>query len=393
MPYRVAVIHQGFVPVYRRGFFELLNSRRSGNEYVVVHGDPLRGSAHVALPEPYAFPHIRVRNLEVGLGRRRIVYQPVVRRVLREGYDALVVGHEIKFVSSMALFAAFKLLGRPALLWGHGYHRHSASLPARATSGLLARAADGYLAYTDSSAAHLRAIGVPDERITIVRNTIDTREQDRVREALAEADPAALRGQLGLQPASRVLLYVGRLEARKRAEDLVAATRALNEDPALRPVEAVIIGDGETRPRLERAAAGLPFIHLPGAIYDPFEVGKYMRIASAVVMPGQVGLGVNHAFSQGVPVVTRRGTAHSPEIEYIRPGVNGLLVADDGLAPFIDALRALLRDEALRSRLAAGALQTRTEISLEASADRFDAGVNAVIERQLVLRRARRRSA
>jgi glycosyltransferase involved in cell wall biosynthesis len=380
MSYRVAVIHQGFVPIYRRGFFELLNSR-TANEYVVVHGDPLRGSAHVALPQPYSFPNIRVRNREIGIGRRVVVYQGVVRQILSGGFDAIVVGHEIKFMSSMVLLAAYKLTGRPVVLWGHGYHRSSAAAIARAVSGVLARRADGYLAYTQSSSERLLAMGVPEDRITVVRNTIDMTEQRRVHVAAAALDPVALRAELGLQPASKLLLYVGRLEGRKRVADLIRTVRALNADPAVRPVEAAIIGEGASRPELEREAAGAQGVQLRGAIYDPMEVAKYMRLASAVVMPGQVGLGVNHAFSQGVPVITRVGDFHSPEVEYVKHGVNGLMVPDDGLDTLVAAVSGVLRDPEQRAQLAAGALATREEISLERAAEQFDQGVVAAIER------------
>jgi glycosyltransferase involved in cell wall biosynthesis len=381
MGYRVAVIHQGFVPIYRKGLFELLNSR-TGNEYVIFGGAPLRGSAHVALPEPYPFPHVRVRNREIGLAGRVAVYQPLVGHVLRGRYDAIVVGHEFKFLASMILFGAFKLLRRPAVLWGHGYHRSGDSSAARRVSGFVARSADGYLAYTDFSAEKLRAAGVALERITVVRNTIDMAEQDRAHAAAAAMDPAALRAGRGLRPDSRVLLYVGRLEGRKRIEDLVRVAEALAADPAVPPTEAIIVGDGPRRAELEKLAQGVPNARLLGAIYDPLEVAKLMRLATAVVMPGQVGLAVNHAFSQGVPVVTRIGDFHSPEVEYIKDGVNGLMVPDDGLATLVAAVRRLLVDEPLRARLAAGALATRGEISLDRAVERFDQGVVATIERR-----------
>ena len=42
---RVAILHQGFIPVYRVKFYELLN-RASDISYVVFHGAPPSDTGH-----------------------------------------------------------------------------------------------------------------------------------------------------------------------------------------------------------------------------------------------------------------------------------------------------------------------------------------------------------
>ena len=81
----------------------------------------------------------------------------------------------------------------------------------REIASLLARQADGYLAYTEGGAENLRRIGMPDEKVWVVRNTIDVEAQTRLHEKYLQTDRAALRQQLGLKSDSVVLLYVGRL--------------------------------------------------------------------------------------------------------------------------------------------------------------------------------------
>ena len=55
-------------------------------------------------------------------------------------------------------------------------------------------------------------------------------------------------------------------------------------------------------------------------------LSRIFRASDAVVIPGYVGLAVNHAFAHGLPVITCQSEIHSPEIEYIENDVNGLIL-------------------------------------------------------------------
>jgi glycosyltransferase involved in cell wall biosynthesis len=392
MGYRIAVLHQGFVPTYRKAFFELLN-RTSTSEYVVFHGDPPGDSGLVAAAEPYDFPNVRVVNREIPIGRWRAIWQPVVRQIARGDYDAVVLGHEVKFLSNLTLAALFRMRRRSVLLWGFGFHvkmgigyRNKASATLARATGLvkdaIARRVDGYLAYTDRGAEALRLAGVPDDRIWVIRNTIDIAEQCELHDRLADADEAALRRELGLKPDSVVFLFLGRLVEAKRAEEAIEAVIRLNEEARTRhPVELVVIGGGPKQAELASRYAGRPGILLRGRIPEEETVARYMRVASALLLPGYVGLAVNHAFAHGLPVITRRHELHSPEVEYIEDGRSGLIIDGDFRA-FVSELAGLADDPGRLQRLAAGALEAREGLRLESMVTRFDEAVTATIGRQ-----------
>jgi glycosyltransferase involved in cell wall biosynthesis len=381
MKFRIAVLHDGFVPIYRARFFEALNAS-SEHEYVVFHGDPPSRSGHTPAPEPLRFPNVRSRNLEIRLGRRVLIYQPVLRRVLSGGFDAIVVGHEFKFVSAMLLFGLFRIMRKPALLWGHGYHRAGDSSLARFLSSPIARRADGYLAYTEASAEKLRAAGLQASRIVVVRNTIDMTAERAARARVAQADPAPLRAALGLEPGGQTLLYIGRLSSRKRVDDVIELVRRLNEvSRESGPIQLLVVGDGPERKALEAQAAGRSDVSFLGPIHDPDEVARLMRIAAAVVIPGTVGLAINHAFAHGVPLITTDHVFHSPEIEYLEHGVNGLLISG-GIDDLVGRVGQFLTDLEEQRRLREGALKTAAGLSLDHSVRAFDAGVIAAIRRR-----------
>ena len=136
-----------------------------------------------------------------------------------------------------------------------------------------------------------------------------------------------------------------------------------------------------------RAASGVPGVHMTGESYDHEMIAAYMKLASALVIPGFVGLAVNHAFAHGLPVITRTNELHSPEIEYLVPGENGLIV-DGDLDAFLLAIEDFVNNPALRQRLSAGALASREGLRIEHMAEQFDLAVRTTIEAKRGLRQA-----
>jgi glycosyltransferase involved in cell wall biosynthesis len=378
MGYRIAVLpHQGFIPNYRERLFEELNSS-TGNEYVVFHSDPPLDSGYLPLPGPLAFPNVKVRRWELPVGQNTAVFQTVLRPVLGVHFDALVVAHEVKFVANMTLFAAFKAVQKPAILWGWGLHRANASWPARRSSRTLARSADAYLVYTTSGGAELEAASVSRDRIFVLRNTLDIVPYHRAKQRLDGMDCEAIKDQLNIPRDAQVLLYIGRLTRRKAVDVLIEVARSLNDDPSVGSIEVLVAGDGPERPVLEARAATLPNLRFLGPVYDPDAVAKLMKISIAVLQPGAAGLAINHAFAFGKPVVTRQNPLHPPEISYIEPGRNGIITGPD-VDSLVHELACLLKDKNRQERLAAGALATSDMLGLDHTVQQFDCGVRYAI--------------
>jgi glycosyltransferase involved in cell wall biosynthesis len=382
MTQKVAILHDGFIPVYRAPFFRRLTERGSFR-YVIFHGETPSGTGQRAYSGPVDFPNVWVKNRELALLKRNLIYQPVLMPILRSRFDVLVVGHEIRFPSNIALFTAFKMLGKPVLWWGHGFdeeyvdQRPFAGFTAR-TKAWLANLADGYIVYTKGGAARLQQAGIPQEKIQVVRNTIDIqREQE-----LAKRDWADLRSfreGAGLRADSSVLLYLGRLYKEKRVEELIALVETIRSGSLCKdPVEALIVGDGPEMAPLKERAASVPGVHFAGEVYDAEVVARYMRIAAALVIPGKVGLAVNHAFAHGLPVITRDHPFHAPEVEYISPGENGLIIPGD-FSRFAREAAAFLNSGETQRRMRAAAFKAAETLTLDHMVESFDGAVRRAV--------------
>src|SRR5665213_34988 len=384
---RIAILHQGCVPNYREAFFRRLGATHD-RDYIVFHGEPEPGSGVVTAPPPDAFKSRLVRNRFIRLLGRRLVYQPVFWRIAFGGYDALVIGHEVKYVMNLVLLYWFRLLGKPVLFWGFGTGQDfldagrgpAGRMFTRAVNTakrMLVRSVSGYLAYTDSGVANIVRAGMPRDRIRVLNNTIDLDEEIAFHAEAQKLNRAVLREEFRIAPDAIVFTFVGRLLAGKRVEELIRAMSALRADSI--DAEAVIVGDGPERAALEAVAGGAPWCHFLGPVHDVAGIGRIYRASDALVIPGYVGLAVNRGFAHGMPLITIQSDLHSPEIDYVEADRNGLILSPgDGLRA---GLGRFARDAGLRDRLARGALATRDRLDLGRMVAAFDEGVAAALNR------------
>ena len=379
----------GFIPAYRANFYHLLR-KTSKKDYVVFYGPP---PAAVGLPDFDLNPdsrNVKIKNREISFFGQRIIYQPVIARVMFSSFDAVILLHEMKSVSTIALFALCKMIGKPVIWWGQGFDKeHDRSIKftplaqlVAAVKKSLAGLGDMYIVYTEGGADKLMQSSVPKDKINVVRNTIDMGEQCSLYANFVNADDAKFRKDHSLKLDSKILLYIGRIYKAKRVEELLYLVRQVNSNKLCGSfVEAVIIGNGPELDRVKEIGRPIQGIHFLGEVYDQEIIAQYMRICSAVVIPGAVGLAVNHAFAHGVPVITRQHNNHGPEVEYIVSGKNGLVI-DGDFASFVRETVVYLNSPDCQKRMAKAALERRNVLTLDFMVKAFDEAVSKAIKQK-----------
>lgn len=183
-------------------------------------------------------------------------------------------------------------------------------------------------------------------------------------------------------PASPVVLFAGRMTPLKGGDVLIAAIATLQQ--RLRtPVRLVMAGEGPERAAWEamarRAAVGAEFT---GWI-PPEQLATHVREASVLAVPslwpepfGLVGL---EAAVHGVPAVA---FAVGGIGEWLRDGVNGLLVREIGSAAHLaEALASVVENPARLERLGDAARQVAAEFSLPAHVERIEGAFTHAVAR------------
>ncbi len=216
--------------------------------------------------------------------------------------------------------------------------------------------------------------------VTIVPPGVDI---DRFR-PLSAVERRAARRRLGLPVDAPIVLAVSRLVPRKGFDTAIRAVAELSR--TVGEVELVIAGAGRDRARLEGivATSGAPVRFLGRVAHD--DLPDLYACADAFVMLcrnrwgglEQEGFGIVfvEAAACGVPQVAgRSGGAH----EAVADGETGFVVEPDDLGAIVEALRSLLTDEPLRSKMGAAArLRAEVEFSYEVLAERLGRTVGAL---------------
>jgi glycosyltransferase involved in cell wall biosynthesis len=253
---------------------------------------------------------------------------------------------------------------RPRVVfWGHGGNLQTSGFAealGERFKRVVSRRAHWWLAYTQGSADRVAALGFPRERVTVVQNAVDVAPP-------ADA-PERVPGRC---------VYVGSLYSHKRIGFLLDAARRtaeLRDDFRL-----VVIGDGEDRPLVEERAVREPWLDVRGPVFGD-ETARVLASAQLLLMPGLVGLAIVDSFATGCPLVTVELPFHSPEVEYLQDGVNGVqLPAGTTAAEYGEHVARLLGDPAALEQLREGCAVAAATYTVSAMVDRYAAGLLAAL--------------
>jgi glycosyltransferase involved in cell wall biosynthesis len=375
------VIVQKYVPRYRQSFFEGLRTElaRRGVEFTLLHGDPagLDETKNDAVGLPWA---TKIRNHSVSIHGKTVVWQPVWRRVADR--DLVIVEQATKLVSNLALLLAQRFGGPRIALWGHGVNlqadEHVVTRLAEKVKRRYTRLPHWFFAYTESGATRVRAMGLPEERITVVDNAIDTTALTREVRSVSNTEVAAAREGLDLR-GGNVGLYLGALYLEKRVSFLVESAKRIRE--IVPDFELLVAGTGPEADVITEAAARHDWIKALGPVFGR-EKAVLGRLAKVIVMPGAVGLVVLDSFAMGTPMITTDVGYHGPEIDYLEDGVNGVVLpAAADARSFAARVAAVLTSDAQLAELRAGCARSADRYTIDNMIRRFADGICAALDR------------
>lgn len=292
--------------------------------------------------------------------------------------DLLIQPQQVRHLSFLACLLRRRATGRLNAFWGHGrcFDPDFDQRWSEKAKRWFSTRVDWWFAYNDLSARIVEDLGFPKERITSVMNSTDTVE---LRTRLAEVKADGLdhwRQKLGIGPGP-LGVFTGRLYVNKRVEFTLKAAIAIRE--RIPTFEMIFIGDGEDRPMVEAAVREHPWIHYPGPLQNADKV-PYWAVADVLLNPGVVGLVINDAMALGLPTITTDYPTHSPEIDYLNDGANGIITKPwTDVPPFSEAVIELLQDPERLGMMKAKAYRDGNDFSAEIMAENFAEGIREAI--------------
>jgi glycosyltransferase involved in cell wall biosynthesis len=242
--------------------------------------------------------------------------------------DVLIVEANPRYLATPAAVRWMHERGRVVIAWGLG---------APASGGTLAgvrqkrrrqylKQFEALISYSQRGAEEYADLGYPAERIFIAANAAASRPATK-----PPARPASFSGMPRI-------LFVGRLQERKRVDNLLRACAALPKpiQPSL-----VIVGDGPVRAELEALARKVyPHVEFAGEHHGA-ELAPYFTATDLFVLPGTGGLAVQEAMAYGLPVIVARGDGTQDDL--VREQ-NGWQIPPDDLPALTGTLQTALTD-------------------------------------------------
>ena len=167
------------------------------------------------------------------------------------------------------------------------------------------------------------------------------------------------------------ILFVGRLQARKRVDLLLRACSQLESKPRL-----IIIGDGPERASLESLAQEVyPSAEFTGAKHGA-QLKAYFTEADLFVLPGTGGLAIQEAMSYGLPVIVAQGDGTQDDL--VRKE-NGWQIPPDDFDSLLSTIKDALSDVARLRKMGEESYRiVAEEINIEKMVEVFVMALNAL---------------
>jgi glycosyltransferase involved in cell wall biosynthesis len=356
-------IQQRVLPAYRAAFFEVL-ARQCEGGLSVFAGKPLAVEGIEPVEHLNVTKWVHANNWSFldpsspwfmcwqgGFIRWLDVWQP----------EVLIVEANPRYPVTRKAIAWMHAKGREVIGWGLGappIRGPLKGLRQKQRQELLNSLAS-MIAYSRIGGEQYRKLGMPAKKVYVAPNAV----------ALAPSHPPRLRPpQFDGQP---TILFVGRLQRRKRVDLLLEACAALPAE--LRP-KLEIVGDGPALGELQQIAARLyPGAEFVGAKHGA-ELEPYFDKADLFVLPGTGGLAIQQAMAHGLPVVVAGGDGSQDDL--VR-SENGWQVPGDDPQSLIAALReALSQATRLRQLGEASYRIVAQEINIEKMVEVFIRAAN-----------------
>jgi glycosyltransferase involved in cell wall biosynthesis len=210
--------------------------------------------------------------------------------------------------------------------WGHGknFQNPNPKNPKELFKRFFLNKPDWWFAYTDITKNIIINANYPASKITVLNNAIDTSELKSISYSITEEKLNILRNELGIK-GQHMGIFCGSLYPGKRIDILIEAAKMVRKQ--IKDFEIVVIGAGPDEYVVKEEAKVSPWLHFVGPRFG-YEKVLFMKLGQVFLLPYIVGLAILDSFALGIPIVTTKNGNHSPEIEYLRSGENGIVTGN-----------------------------------------------------------------
>ncbi len=301
----------------------------------------------------------------------------IIPVLLKQRPDVLLV-HGYNHPTNLIALLVAKLIGCKTVM--RGDTRVSAGHPSASfKSGFkraLFRLVDACLAIGSLNRNYYRSLGVPEARIFFAPFSVDN-SKFALCDKRAEAR-AAVRSRYSVAGSAKVVLFVGKLTTRKRAQDVLEAVAILS--PKHEDLCLFIAGAGDEESALRVVAERLGIEVRFMGFKNQSELPEIYAASDIFVLPSEEepwGLVVNEAMAAGLPVIVTDDVGAAPDL--VGGKQTGIVYPAGNIQRLAEALDTLLSDPGKLALYGRNARQLIQQWDVPACAQAIVAAAQAVV--------------
>jgi len=245
-----------------------------------------------------------------------------------KNYKHYILTSEPYCISSWLILLLNRLTGRKSYLWTHGWYGNE-SKPKKILKKIFFGLSHKVLLYGDYARNLMLKEGFSPEKLFTIYNSLDYDKQIQVRQTLIDT-PIYKQHFKNHQP---ILLYIGRIQSRKKIELLIEAMYELVKSKTF--CNLILIGKQTDETGIHKLVSLYKlekYVWFYGPCYDEDILGELIYNADVCISPGNVGLTAIHSLVYGTPVITQNNfTRQMPEFEAIEPYLTGDFFIEDSV--------------------------------------------------------------
>lgn len=244
------------------------------------------------------------------------------------------------------------------------------------------RNATGVSVIHDRFAKSIEELGVPAEKISIIRNWSHVDAVD------SECKSADVRREFGWDAEKVIVLHAGNMGVKQGLESVISAGRLARSQSADKAPHFVLVGDGNRRTALQAMARDVSTVQF----VPPVSEDKFSAVLSAAdillvnELPGIAEMALpsklTSYFAVGKPVLAATESRSATACE-VNASSGGIVVRGGDPEALMHGVEILVADPALRARLgAAGKAFSRSTLQADTALDGYETWCEELLTKQ-----------
>lgn len=297
-------------------------------------------------------PHqVEYNHIDVSLN-----FFNLARLIVKTNPDVIIYWVNLKHLYMFPLLIFLKLLKKKIVYWGHGI-----DLLDKKKTKLkhLAYSFEHWISDAIILYGHHLKVNIHSKyhyKIFIANNTLNF---NNYQFKYLKKDEVLLKNNIKTKIN---IICMGRMQRRKRLNHLFTAFASLGRND----VGLIFVGPDDEGALRNINGKNIYKIH---PIYGDERL-ELLSAADIFCIPGAIGLSIVDAFYCGLPIVTEAGDV-SPEIMYLKDGINGFVIPRNNIQLLTEKLLLLLEDSSLRTKFSKAA---KEEITTNGNMERMCKG-------------------